>query len=171
MRGVLFRGHKKEECIFFVLFVFCLQINCHIITELVFVLYFHFVLKLQQRRAPQLQQDRTHHGVGFFFWILILQVEFCHFSTILDVVHALLPHKYRKSHACFEARSNKRYPEKYTECTYKHKKKSFIYIYIYIFLYIYIYGPSQENGETIMHKRSSRSEMSKQTEKKAKPGR
>lgn len=50
-------------------------------------------------------------------------------------------------------------------------KKSFIYIYIYIFLYIYIYGPSQENGETIMHKQSSRSEMSKQTEKKAKPGR
>lgn len=67
MRFVLFRGHKKEECIFFVLFVFCLQINCHIITELVFVLYFHFVLKLQQRRAPQLQQDRTHHGVRVCF--------------------------------------------------------------------------------------------------------
>lgn len=74
-------------------------------------------------------------GLGFFFWILILQVEFSHFSTILDVVHALLPHKYRKSHACFEARSNKSYPEKYTECTYKHKKIIYIYLYIYIFFF------------------------------------
>lgn len=34
-----------------------------------------------------------------------------------------------KSHACFEARSNKHYQEKYTECTYKHKN------YLYIFIY------------------------------------
>lgn len=33
-----------------------------------------------------------------------------------------------KSHACFEARNNRFYREKYTECTYKHKT---IYIYLY----------------------------------------
>lgn len=33
-----------------------------------------------------------------------------------------------KSHACFEARSNKQ--EKYTECTYKHKNHLYIFIYI-----------------------------------------
>lgn len=36
-----------------------------------------------------------------------------------------------KSHACFEARSNKNYQEKYTECTYKHKNHLYIFIYIY----------------------------------------
>lgn len=64
--------------------------------------------------------------------------------------------------------------KKYTECTYKHKN------YLYIFIYIKIH--SKENGETIMHKQSSRSEWAnkptkevektkKQKEKKKKKAR
>lgn len=57
----------------------------------------------------------------------------------------------------------KRYPEKkYTECTYKHKN--------HLYIFIYIYGPFQENGETIMHKQSSRSEMSRRTENRRSQG-
>lgn len=56
--------------------------------------------------------------------------------------------------------------KKYTECTYKHKN------YLYIFIYIKIH--SKENGETIMHKQSSRSEWAnkptKEVEKKKTKG-
>ncbi len=44
----------------------------HNITELVFVFYFHSVLKLQQGVLHKLQQDRTSQFL-FFFFLLVFQ--------------------------------------------------------------------------------------------------
>lgn len=69
-----------------------------------------------------------------FFTFQFLQVKFPHVPAILDGTASSPTSQLRKSHACFEARSNKHDQEKkkYTECTYKHKK------YLYIFIYLYI---------------------------------
>lgn len=127
-----FRGQKRRNVL---LFLFVTQIKLsHNITELVFVFYFHSVFKLQQG----VLHSRNKTGLpNLFFFCCFFQFT-SRISSLsiyfhnLDVIPvSIVPtSQLIKSHARFEARSNKHYQEKYTECTYKHKN------YLYIFIYI-----------------------------------
>lgn len=117
---------------FFFLFVTQIKMS-HNITEL--VLSFISILFLNYNKVCSTTATRQDFPI-LFFCFSIYTSNFLTFNVYLynlDVIASSPTSQFIKSHACFEARSNKHYQEKYTECTYKHKK------YLYIYLYIYIY--------------------------------
>lgn len=115
---------------FFLLFV--MQINCHIISQSLFSSFIS-ILFLNYNKVCSTTATRQDFLILVSVFS-ILQVEFPHVQNISTILMlSLYPSsptsQLVKSHACFEARSNKHYQEKYTECTYKHKN------YLYIFIY------------------------------------
>lgn len=96
--------------------------NCHIISQSLFSSFIS-ILFLNYNKVCSTTATRQDFPICFVF-LSIYKSNFLNFDIFLQFrcyprIHHLLP-QFIKSHACFEARSNKHYLEKYTKCTYKH---------------------------------------------------
>lgn len=110
---------KKEECIIIIL---CKSKVSHNITELVFVFYFHsvfFFLNYNKVCSTNCNKTGLPNFLFFFFFFfqftssdfLAFFYNFIYFRCYPRIRHLLPQNKSIKSHACFEARSNKHYQE------------------------------------------------------------
>jgi len=100
-KGVLLRGHKRRNVFLFCFVRYANQLS-HNITELVFVFYFHSVLKLQQGVLHNCNKT----GLPDFFFVFFFPFDqftsrissrskkkiFLQFLDVIPVIHRLLPH-------------------------------------------------------------------------------